>query len=852
MADLLKNIRLVFPESISGIAEICSDTEVVKTYPFAGQEVHIALPADWRDWPRPAAVRAGGFCCFLRDIQSEYPVIVEGRGAALPDGDMRSYADVETAVRSRRLASDFEQMEAKPEASLEEVAPFCRDRKFTPTYLGCGLDVRGFFLEVKSLRNGDGELDRQKWGVVFPRCHSLASEWQGIPLRIEFDLGPGEHARPDVKRWLEDGCLPILHSIQKEKNVEYEVTAFAGLETKLLTPENNPGTDCAVAYAYGALTENRLPPEERTAQMKRLERKEEVVLRLRVRLRNVSQTPAYAFFSGAEAALPSEEYAERVPFAGGMSLPDPEHCAAITLLDGMPVPEVENSVLLMPGCEKIVDMLIPNAPLPLDRAEKLMQSRFEDHYQAVRNYWQDILKRSAQLEIPEQGIHERFRAGLLHLYLAMTGERDGARLANVGIRYTPIGSESYPMIAMFAATGLLDEAKRSLAFFFDRQNPDGSITTYSEYQNETGPFLWTVGKVFALTQDREWLAARVEKIRKACDYLIRWRHQYMDETAKQRGFYGLAKGKVDDPNEYFHSFFLNAGSFGGLYRMSEVLQEVDPDYAAMLKAECAGYRKDILTALEAEEAKAPATPVEDGFWVQAPPPWTGMIGDPAYHAGGGRWTYHGAVFYRTLINSDLTCGYYSVTDPRSPLMTRLLRANAWPHSMDNSAFCQPYYLRHDYLHLMRGEVKPFLRTFYNQLAAMQDRETYTHWEHYFSVVHKSHEEAWFLKSILWMLYMADGNTARLGSGIPRAWMKPGQRIAVTGLLTEFGRLDMEILPEKDRCTAHFTFDRPVEKVLLRLPDHLERRAVCCTGGEYDPVTETVAVQGRNGEITLEF
>ena len=139
--------------------------------------------------------------------------------------------------------------------------------------------------------------------------------------------------------------------------MEYEVTAFAGLETGFLSPENNPGTDCAIAYAYGALTENRLSPEERAAQMARLDRSEEVILRLRVRLRNVSQTPAYAFFSGAEAALPSEEYAERVPFADGMSLPDPEHCAAITLLDGVPVPEVENSVLLMPGCEKIVDML---------------------------------------------------------------------------------------------------------------------------------------------------------------------------------------------------------------------------------------------------------------------------------------------------------------------------------------------------------------------------------------------------------------------------------------------------------------------------------------------------------------
>ena len=344
----------------------------------------------------------------------------------------------------------------------------------------------------------------------------------------------------------------------------------------------------------------------------------------------------------------------------------------------------------------------------------------------------------------------------------------------------------------------------------------------------------------------------MDKIRKACDYLIRWRHDNMDDAARAAGHYGLAKGKVDDPVEYFHSFFLNAGSFGGLSRMAEALREVDPDYAAMLARECADYRRDILAALENEEGNAPATPAEDGFWVQAPPPWTGMIGDPAYHAEGGRWTYHGAVFYRTLINSDLSCAYYGVVDARSDLMTRLLRANAWPHSMDNSAFCQPYYLRHDYLHLLRGEVKPFLRIFYNQLAAMQDRETYTHWEHYFSIVHKSHEEAWFLKTILWMLYMADGDTARLGSGIPRAWMAPGKRIAVNGLCTEFGKLSFEILPEKDRCTTKFAFERPVRRTVFRLPEAAGRRAVRVSGGAYDPETETVAVNGHCGEIVLEF
>ena len=67
-----------------------------------------------------------------------------------------------------------------------------------------------------------------------------------------------------------------------------------------------------------------------------------------------------------------------------------------------------------------------------------------------------------------------------------------------------------------------------------------------------------------------------------------------------------------------------------------------------------------------------------------------------------------------------------IVDPRSDTHFAIIAANAYPQPWIIPAYCQPYYLRHDYLHLMRGEVKPFLRIFYNQMAAMQDRETYTH------------------------------------------------------------------------------------------------------------------------------
>ena len=78
----------------------------------------------------------------------------------------------------------------------------------------------------------------------------------------------------------------------------------------------------------------------------------------------------------------------------------------------------------------------------------------------------------------------------------------------------------------------------------------------------------------------------------------------------------------------------------------------------------------------------------------------------------------------------------------------------------NAGFSQPYYCRHDWIHLKRDEVKQYLKTYYNQFTALQDRETYTFWEHYYGVSqHKTHEEAWFLMQTRWMLWHEEVESA---------------------------------------------------------------------------------------------
>jgi len=61
-------------------------------------------------------------------------------------------------------------------------------------------------------------------------------------------------------------------------------------------------------------------------------------------------------------------------------------------------------------------------------------------------------------------------AGLLHLDLITYGiEPDGTLAPCIGV-YSPIGTESSPIIQFYGSMGLHDIAKRSLMFFLDKQH----------------------------------------------------------------------------------------------------------------------------------------------------------------------------------------------------------------------------------------------------------------------------------------------------------------------------------------------------------------------------------------------
>lgn len=796
------------------------------------------------------------FTFFVRDVRSDQPMLVDLYGVmVVPAADSRSYDEVAGAIRSRGTRGIRERIESEPEESYANACAGNRDER-CPTWLGLSRDLR--FFEVGHHAHSG------YWGYVQPRFHSVLPtipELDNKPYFLNYVVGKGDACRHDMTRRLDDGYLPILHATQREDEIAYHLTAFATLEKSPLSAKRLRGSEWQACYPH--TNGHMLKPEELESikglmAKETVGREEETVLCIRVEAVNSGATPAYAWFKTPTCqAVGHWLPATGVSFdpARGASRFPTGRVYAVSRLNGRPAPAEEMAVLLQPGATATLEILIPHQPIPRERATRLAGLDFDARMEECRRFWRSKLGAGASIRVPEAAIDERIKAGLLHCDIAALGrEPSGPVLATIGW-YAPIGSESAPIIQFFDAMGWHALAERSIEFFLERQRADGFIQNFAGYQLETGPALWTMGEHFRFTRDTKWVRRIAPKVIKACDYLIAWRQRNMKPALRGRG-YGLLDGKVGDPEDFFHSFMLNALSYGGLQRAAEMLAPVDPAQSRRLAREACAYRADIRAAYAGSVARSPVIPLGDGTWIPSTAPWPEYPGPLSLYADGGNWFTHGAFGARDSVTGTLYLIFGDVLDARESGAEIALRSHQPLFTVRNAALTQPYYVRHDYAHLVRGEVKEFLKVYYNQFTALQDRETYTFWEHYcHASQHKTHEEAWFLMQTRWMLWLEQGRTLKLLAGIPRRWMEDGKVIALDRVASHFGPLKLAVESHVARgaITATLTLvdrTRLPGEVTIRLPHPEGRKAVRAEGGSYDPATETVTVAPARSPIRV--
>lgn len=814
------------------------------------------------EWgPEPTIVHikteANAFSFFLRDVSGAYPIFIPQYGVAvLPKGDERSYSEIKNDIANRKTFTKLEKIQIEQETSFN--ATTGQNRNMTaPTWLGISRDMRIFEVSKSTPDASIGEAN-----IISPKLSSSALRLEATnntPVNYLYTLGRGVGVQSNLTRRLEQGVLPILNSTLADDDVVYHSTVFATLEVSRINELK--GTDFLVADQHSA---GHMFTEEQLESLKvrkpaALNTTEETVLLFRSKIINKGDVPRYAWF---KTPRPGTGWWQNINYSydykNGYSLYGEDQVFCVSRLNGTPLPNEEIAILLQPGEEAIVEFYLPHRPISLERAAKLQSLDFDDKLIEAKSFWLRKLEKAAKIKVPEKRINEMIQAGLLHLDLITFGNEPHSTLApNIGV-YSPIGTESSPIIQYYASVGWTEQARRSLNYFLEKQHENGFIQNFGGYMVETGAALWSIGEYFRYTRDRQWVLEVKDKLIKSCNYLIDWRNRNKKQELIGKG-YGMIDGKVADPEDHFHQFMLNGYAYLGLSRVAELLKEIDPAEHTRLTEEADTWKNDIQQSLYTTMSLSPVVPLGNGTWSPTCPPWTEGSGLRALYLKREKFWSHGTFTAPDALLGPLYLVFCEVIDPRSVEARMMLDYHSELFFQGNSAFSQPYYSRHNWLQAKLGMVKPFLNTYYNTVSAHADRETYTFWEHMYRVSpHKTHEEAWFLMETRWMLYMEEGDTLNLLKTIPRAWMEDGKEIQLDGVKSYFGNVVFSAKSEVNKgfieASVECSEERKPATVTIRLPHPENKRPSKVAGGVYDPEKETITIENFSGsaQIRLDF
>jgi hypothetical protein len=791
------------------------------------------------------------FSFFLRDVTYEYPIYIpEYNVVVCRFDDNRSFQQIEEDIKNRQLQTKLEKIKNEPEESFDSAAVHTRNQ-VCPIWLGISRDIRLFELGSS-----------QEMETVSPRMASSSiylPETNNTSVDYSYMTGRGQGVEQNITRRLDGGVLPILHTTQTDEDIEYKITSFASLESSPLNKNTLIGTHYLVADYY---SEGHMFTPEQEKLLKPLlqvdsTKTEETVLYFRAEATNKSSVPRYAWF---RTIRPGSGWWEKFNYTydkeTGLSSYSPDRVFGVSKLNDKPLPNEEIAVLLKPKETAVFEYYLPYNPISEERALRLSNQSFNERLIECRNFWKAKLDYAARIKLPEKRIEEMIQAGLLHLDLITYGiEPDETLAPCIGV-YSPIGTESSPIIQFFSSMGLQDIAKRSLMFFLDKQHEDGMIQNFGGYMVETGAALWSMGEYFRYTHDTTWVKEVKLKLLKSCDFLLQWRQRNKKADLLGKG-YGMIDGKVADPEDQYHQFMLNAYGYLGLSRVAEMLSLVDVANAKRLKLEAEAWKKDIQTSFFNSMATSPVVPLGDGTWCPTVPPWTEARAPRLLYLEPELFLSHGTFTISDGLLGPLYLIFCEVLEPSEQASLMMLNYHIEMLYQRNVAFSQPYYSRHDWVQLKLGLVKPFLKTYYNAFSALADRETYTFWEHLYQVsVHKTHEEAWFLMETRWMLYLEEGQILKLLPGIPRQWMEDGKMIELKNVATYFGPLSLVVNSNINKGFIEATIECKSEsmprQVILRIPHPSGKRPVNITGGTYDYASESVSIMPFTGKASIKI
>lgn len=722
-------------------------------------------------------------------------------------------ADGDAEAARARAASEptiLEQVRALPDQTFAQAleANYMAVQDRGPTMLSLAADNR----KVIVRRSGEVGFGPTYLDFVQQRNRHLLTPTFGTGAQHTFsDTGVGD--LPGYSRRLDGGWLPIPHIRVEEDGVAYHQLAH-------VAPWDDPKTGPSEGFVHPT-----------------------PVCVVTYRIENAGAAPAEASLTLTATADGEADAAGAFAARDGRwAMMDGERVLAV--IDAPPSPltcTANGGTLEVRGTCPPETTLTFHAYMPLEWTPTEGQWAALRDGEALRErtetYWRDRLAPAMDVSIPDALLEDLLKASRVHCFLAARNEDDGAQIDAwiSSAYYASLDTESHAILHGMDLWGQHDFARRTLAFFLERHKPEGYLS-HGYTLIGTGQHLWWATAHYLLTRDDAWWADVTPKLAAMC----RWTAAQTEKT-KRTGpdgavvpQYGLVPpGTVADWQDWGHIYSANGYYYAGLAAAAEALGESGWAEAEAFAAAADALRENIRRAYRWTVARMPVVPRRDGAWIPGSP-FQALCPGPStqfFPNYGLAWLYDAELGPHHLVDQ----GVFDAYDPETTYMADDLEdrqfidftfgavtAEATRADWFNRggyARAQPYYGRFVQMHAVRDDVKAFLRSYFNQLGVMFNREDLTIYENPgASVWNKTFETGNFLQQSRRMFVEERGDALWLAPFLPSAWLEDGKRVAVDRAPTAFGAARYEIVSHTAEgfVEARITAPERAETVVIRL------------------------------------
>jgi hypothetical protein len=714
-----------------------------------------------------------------------------------------------------REGTIIEEVGRMPEQSFEQVMRAIPRKPVPEMFLGApnlrqefALGPRGeIILYADSLRAPGPDLDRRPW-----------SERELI-----FQFGNGEdpgfwgNDKREVTRTLEEGWLPsVTHEWRSGDLLYRQRSVAAPLLQSIANLNSETGTEPLVLA--NEIEISNASNERRTASLW-------IALNHPEGLRLQEGTVLSPSAASDSRDHPGLKAVRAVLHPGGKG--KLELCPVVPGMGATNV--IRYEIQLGPNESHAIEVAMPYIELLDNRELKaLKEVRYSVVHEQVVRFWKERVTRGMTYDVPDKFLNEFFKANFWHVLISTDIDpftlqhqhgaathhyRNYANETVMVARSLEMRGEHAvaekliePFLANQGVKGLPGNFKSREGVLYAAHPAEPDPYTAQGYNMHHGWCLLGGAQHFMWTKDEVWLKKNADKLVKACDWIIRERQatRLKNPDGSRPLEYGLAPaGDLEDVEEYLHYYATDAYYFAGLAEAAEVLTQVRHPAASRLRRQAEAFRSDIRTSVSRSVAASPVVKLKDGTWVPYVPPRPYAI----THLKEG-WIREALYAALTLIEAGIYDEHHPFTEWHLQDLEDnifLSRESGYGVEDQRANFfnfggftLQPNLPDLPVVYLERDQVRNFLRGFYNTCWASLYPESmcFAEWVPDYGKgggpLFKTPDECKFVQWMRDMLVLEHAGALELGLGIPRAWMRHGQRVAVHRAATFFGQVDLEI------------------------------------------------------------